>query len=920
MGGPCPQWPEYPPCVLEETPRGVSPRPPRAIYPCVVANTGLTQREAQRRLMTHGPNVIRRRAGATWPRLALEQLVHPLALLLWVAAALAMATSQWAIAIAVIAVVLLNAAFAFLQERQAERSVEALAAFIPITTRVVRDGLAATVDAADLVPGDLVLVGEGDRISADARLVSGEIEVDISALTGESAPVPRTAPDTVFSGTLCTSGDARAEVLATGMTTELGRIAALSERVGREPSPLERQVRRVAIIIALVALGVGLLFLPLGMLAGLGASEAVAFAIGLIVANVPEGLLPTITLALAMGVRVLSREGALVKRLSAVETLGSTTVICTDKTGTLTENRMRPARAWTPTGFIEFDGPEAQATDTALGEAIAACSTVHAGGADPTEVALLDAARMLGATLAPAADRRIHHFDSTLRRMSAVSPVTVTAKGAPEAIFPLCSPDDDIRGARSAVDEMAQKGLRVLAVAQRCLGPHDPFPADRADAERDLRLLGVVGLIDPPRPSAAAAVERCRHAGVRVLVVTGDNGLTAAAIARQVGIPVDPLHGVATGAQVDALTDPALDALLADGRLAVIARSSPETKLRIAASLRAEGEVVAMTGDGVNDAPALRRADIGVAMGASGTDVAREAATMVLTSDDFGGIVAAVEAGRRVFANVRKFILYIFAHAPAEVVPFLLFALSGGAIPLPLTVLQILAIDLGTETLPALALGREPAEPGIMDRPPRSRRKGVIDRALLVRAWAVLGLTSAALVSVAYIAVLVLAGWSPGDPTGPGTPLHGAYVSATTVAFAGIVACQVGTAWAARTEHARLRDIGVWSNPLLLWGIAFELVFLAFLLYVPPVAEVFGTAPLSWEWLLLLPFPIVVWAVDALVQARARRSTQPPDPTGGLPPAPNGEPAEIAKAANAGVSAVVQPMAQAETEGRSVHE
>ena len=855
------------------------------------SEAGLTERDAARRLLTHGPNLIRRRAGAAWPRLLLDQLIHPLALLLWMAAGLAAITQQWAITAAIVAVVILNAGFAFLQERQAERSVEALAAFLPPTARVVRDGAARTVEASTLVPGDVVLVGEGDRISADARLLSGALEIDMSALTGESVPVPRTAgpnisgggppveaPDLVFSGTLCTAGEARVVVVATGMGTEIGRIAALSERVGRDPSPLERQVRRVAVIIALVALGLGLMFIPLGMLAGLDALGAVSFAIGLIVANVPEGLLPTITLALAIGVRALAREGALVKRLSAVETLGSTTVICTDKTGTLTQNRMSPVQAWTPDGPIDLEAPQhPRAPD--LAEAIAACSMVHAGGADPTEIALLDAADPLGARGQPGPRLAVHHFDPVLRRMSVVTGgphAMVAAKGAPESIVPLCSGLDGnrARDARAAADAMASAGLRVLAVAGRAIDPGDgaadPIAAREA-AERGLRLLGLVGLLDPPRESAAQAVARCHEAGVRVLVVTGDNGLTAAAVARRIGIPVDPLHGMVTGAALQHLADPELDALLGDPRLTVIARSDPETKLRVAESLRAEGEVVAMTGDGVNDAPALQRADIGVAMGASGTDVAREAATMVLTGDDFGGIVAAVEAGRRVFANVRKFILYIFAHAPAEVVPFLVFALSGGAIPLPLTVLQVLAIDLGTETLPALALGREPAEPGIMGRPPRARGSGVIDRRLLVRAWAVLGMTSAVLVTGGFIAVLLAAGWMPGDPTGPGTPLHSAYVSATATTFAGIVACQVGTAWAARTEHARLRDVGLWSNPMLLWGIAFELVFLAVLLYVPPIAAAFGTAPLSWELLILLPFPAIVWGVDALVRARRAR-------------------------------------------------
>ncbi len=325
-----------------------------------------------------------------------------------------------------------------------------------------------------------------------------------------------------------------------------------------------------------------------------------------------------------------------------------------------------------------------------------------------------------------------------------------------------------------------------------------------------------------------------------------------------------------TGEELDALTDAELDRLLREGRAAIFARTAPEAKLRIADALRAEGLVVAMTGDGVNDAPALRRADIGVAMGLTGTDVAREAATMVLTDDNFATIVAAIEAGRQVFDNIRKFVLYIFAHATPEVVPFLVFALSGGAIPLPLTVLQILAIDLGTEILPALALGREPAEPGLMSRPPRPRSKGVIDAGLLYRAWVFLGLIEAGLVMGGFFLVLVSAGWAPGDDVSSGSALHADYLRATTMTFAGIVACQIGTALAARTERASLREVGLFTNRLLLVGLATEVLFAAALIYVPALQSVFGTAPLRpVDLALLLAFPVVVWGADELRRARA---------------------------------------------------
>jgi magnesium-transporting ATPase (P-type) len=411
----------------------------------------------------------------------------------------------------------------------------------------------------------------------------------------------------------------------------------------------------------------------------------------------------------------------------------------------------------------------------------------------------------------------------------------------------------------------------MLAIARRPLDGGTVTSLAREATEDGLCLLGLVAMFDPPRPQVADAITQAHRAGIRIHVVTGDNGLTAAEIARRVGIGSAGAQ-IVTGEQLDALSEPELDQLLSGGEEIIFARSSPEAKLRIADALRAQGQVVAMTGDGVNDAPALHRADIGVAMGRSGTDVAREAATMVLTDDDFGTIVVAVEAGRRVYDNIRKFILYIFTHAVPEVVPFLVFALSGGAIPLPLTVLQILAIDLGTDILPALALSREPAEPGLMDRPPRPRKEGIIRAAMLLRAWAFLGAISAVLVMGGFLLVLYQAGWHPGEPTGVGAPLHHSYQQATTVAWLGIVTCQIGTAFAARTEHASLRTIGVLSNPALIGGIAGAIVFALLLVYTPFLHPVFGTAALPANQLILvIPFPFIVWGADELRRLWRRR-------------------------------------------------
>jgi calcium-translocating P-type ATPase len=907
---------------VAEAPRGTAsdPREPlgRLRRDLRAGPEGLSTREAARRLVGYGPNELRRRGGRTWPRALAGQFVHPLALLLWLAAALAVASGAPALGAAIVAVIVLNAAFAFVQERHAERAIEALARYLPQQAAVRRDGERRLVPARELVPGDVLLVGEGDRISADARLLRGALDVDMSTLTGESQPVLRAAEfsdatgpllearELVFSGTSCVGGEAEALVFATGMQTELGRIAALSERVEAAESPLEQQVRHVAWLIALVAVAAGLAFLPLGwLLAGLPLQDAATFAVGLIVANVPEGLLPTLTLALAVGVAGLARRGALVKRLSAVETLGSTTAICTDKTGTLTENRMRAVRVWTPSSELDLEAAvaveDAVRSDHVLGllgRAIAACSTAElarepAGKArgEATEIGLLEASRALSVDVDVA--RREHdrlglnRFDPKLRLMSTVDRradggVTVHAKGAPEEVLArstrIGGPDDhvaltDAERARvlEALNRYASQGLRVIAIARRRLPDGTDAPTRREDAERDLVLLGLVALFDPPRPEVADAVARCHDAGLRILVVTGDHALTATEIARRVGIGGDGLVAV-TGDELERMDEIDLDLLLRQESELVFARVSPEAKLRIADALRAAGHVVAMTGDGVNDAPALRRADIGIAMGVAGTDVAREAATMVLTDDNFATIVAAVAAGRRVYDNIRKFVLYIFAHATPEIVPFLVFALSGGAIPLPLTVLQILAIDLGTEVLPALALGREPAEPGLMERQPRPRSEGVIRRTLLYRAWVFLGLIEAALVLAGFFLVLWRAGWSPGADTADGSPLHDDYLRATTMTFAGIVACQIGTAVAARTERASLRSVGLLTNPALLWGIAFEVLFCGAIVYVPLLQDVFGTAALGpSELALLATFPLVVWGADEWRRARLRR-------------------------------------------------
>ncbi|GLY88892.1 magnesium-transporting ATPase [Actinoallomurus iriomotensis] len=875
--------------------------------------------------MQYGPNELRRRGGRRWPAELVRQLVHPLALLLWLAAVLLFIVGSFVVAVAVVLIIMLNAAFAFAQELQAERAVEALAEYLPLRAKAVRDGRPVEIDATQLVPGDIAIIEEGDRIAADVRLLAGAIEVDMSALTGEAVPALRSASildvdvpvlrahDLVFSGTSCTGGQARGVVFATGMMTELGRIAALSERVEQDPSPLERQVRRVAWLIAAVSVALAFAFIPVATFgAHLSPINALVFAAGLLAGMVPEGLLPVITLALAVAVKVLATRGALVKRLSAVETLGSTDVICTDKTGTLTENRMRPMAVWTATGRTDLNdtggNPAGTLPDAALDAVARVAATCNNArlrpgeepSGDPTEVAVLLAAQLLGADTD--ADRREagrrwqFHFDPELKLMSTIDQhgdrLVVHTKGAPEAVLPRCSALLDQQGRRvplsdpdkervtAQVDAFASDGLRVLTLAERALPIQRRPPHRRVDAERDLCFVGLIAMLDPPRPEVPQAVADCRTAGIRIIVITGDHPLTAVSIARRVGI-TDGHPRVISGEELDRLHEYQIAELVRDEPDIIFARASPEAKLHIADALREQGHVVAMTGDGVNDAPALRRADIGVAMGRSGTDVAREASTMVLTDDNFASIVAAVRSGRRIYDNVRKFIIYIFAHATPEVTPFLVFALAGGAVPLPLTILQLLAFDVGSETLPALALSREPAEPGLMQRPPRPRAEGVIRGPMLLRAWLFLGVLVSALQMAGFFYVLTRAGWRPGAQTGAGTHLNHAYRQATTMTFLGMIAGQVGTAFAVRTQRASLRSVGVLSNRYLLAGIVGELLLAAVFVYAPVFQQILGTTALPpLDLLLLIPYPFIVWGADELrrylIRRHAARRRSPP--------------------------------------------
>ncbi|WP_200948242.1 cation-translocating P-type ATPase [Nocardioides sp. Soil774] len=840
---------------------------------------GLTGEEAARRLSRDGPNVL---PAATRPRPWLElarQLTHLLALLLWVAAGLALLARMPSLAAAIVVIVVLNGVFAFWQEHRADRSTERLKDLLPAGTRVVRDGAAVVVDVADLVVGDLVVLRAGDRIGADARLVDAHhLTQDESMVTGESRAVPHEAGDLLAAGTFVISGEGRAVVEATGARTSLAGISRLAESATRPRSPLtaqlDRVVRIVAVIAALTGVGLGGIALALGF----DLTQAFLFGVGVSVALVPEGLLPTVTLSLARGAQTMADQHALVRRLDAVETLGSTTFICTDKTGTLTQNRMNAVDVVTTAGtvVVEGDGYEPVARlsgdDRALAlvAAIARAATACVAGrvvdrdgrwradGDPMEAALHCLSLRSGLDPGAGDPARRHPYDSERMMSSAVLGDELAVLGAPESVFGVCTSVPETVSAE--LTRLTGVGRRVLAVAQsRCTDEADEVP-------HDLELLGLVGLEDPPRVDVGQALQACRDAGIRVAMVTGDHPATAAAIAREVGLLRDG------GAVVDGSRLPEDDAELAElldtAGGAVVARVTPAGKLRIASALRGRGHVVAMTGDGVNDAPALREADVGVAMGASGSDVARESADLILLDDHFGTIVRAIELGRATFANVRRFLTYHLTDNVAELSPFALWAISGGHFPLAITVLQVLALDIGTDMLPALALGAEPPRRGIMTG--RAART-IVDRGLLLRAFAVLGPVEAVMSMGAFTWVLVDAGWSWGE-----TPSAGLLAIASGTAFASIALGQMANAFACRSTATPVWRRNPAGNRLVLAAVAFEMLLLAAFLGIPPLADLLGGSwPTPVGWLAAAAGPAGVVAVDGLVKTvrgRARPS------------------------------------------------
>ena len=795
--------------------------------------SGLEAGEARRRLDRYGPNKLPEGARRGPFEILLAQLLNVMTALLLLAALVAVMMGEVGDAVTIAVILVLNAVLGFVQEHRAERAVERLRAMSGPRARVRRGGETTTVPAEEVVPGDLVLLEAGSVVPADLRLTAApELRIDESTLTGESEPVAKDVAATAdvpvadrtsmaYRGTTVTLGRGVGIVTATGTATELGRVAALLGSAKRPATPLQRRLDVLGRRLAAAAGAVCALVLLLGLARHEPWEAMLLTALSLAVAAIPEALPAVVTIALALGARRMARRQALVRRLTAAETLGSVDCICSDKTGTLTENRMQLDAWWMPGG--------ASAADAALARAVVLCNDAvlddrgRAQG-DPTETALVEGAAALGhhARDVRSALPRVGElpFSAARSRMTTLhadgAKVLVLTKGAPERVLPRCT-GADVDEAMAAVDRFAALGRRVLAVASRDV-PTVPRPLDEETVERDLTLLGLVALRDPPRAEAHDALETCRVAGITVLMVTGDHPRTAEAIARDLEL-LRPGDRVVAGSALAALDDAALDAALP--ALRVVARCTPDQKLRLVEALQRRRQVVAMTGDGVNDAPALKRADVGVAMGRGGTDVAREAADVVLLDDNFATIVAAVREGRRIYDNVRRFVRYILTGNVGELLTMLVAPFVG--LPLPLLPIQVLWVNLVTDGLPALALAFEHAEPDVMRRPPRPASEHLFARGL----WQhVIGVG-------ALIAGLTLA-------TGAWARAQG-MESWRTLAFTVLALAQMWHALAIRSERTSLFAQGIASNRPLLAAVLLTLGLQAAVVWWSPLQRALRT-------------------------------------------------------------------------------
>ncbi len=825
-------------------------------------HAGLSSEEAAMRRARHGPNSIREAKSKSPWRIFAAQFADFMIVVLLAAAVIAGFLGEPVDAIAIVAIVVLNAVIGFVQEYRAEHALAALRKMAAQQARALRNGEPATIPAADLVPGDIVLLEAGNIVPADLRVAeSAQLRIGEAALTGESQPVekhsrpvdpdPRSAlgdrASMAYKGTIVHYGRGRGIVVATGIDTELGRIAEMLAGHSETKTPLQRRLAQFGKYLAVAALGICAVIFVVGIQRGEPLVRMFLTSVSLAVAAIPEALPAVVTITLALGARRMLRLHALVRRLPAVETLGSVTYICSDKTGTLTENQMRMTAAYIAGHYVAL--PAETGAKTENGEpwatfftALAVSNDAHRNArgevtGDPTEAALLEAGLAAGfdkmVLLAEMPRIAEHPFDSERKRMTtlhaAPDGTVAFVKGAPEAVLERChtalGPEGTVSIDRAAIaaaaEQMAADGLRVLAVAYR---RWSNWTEDAGvDATEDsLTFLGLAGLIDPPRAEAREAVRVCRQAGIVPVMITGDHPATALAIARKLGIVSGDARAI-SGPELAAMPQHELEEQVK--RTRVYARVDPAQKLRIVEALQRQGEFVAMTGDGVNDAPALQRSDIGVAMGRSGTDVAREAADLVLLDDNFATIVAAVREGRHIFENIRKFISFIMASNSAEIWTLFLAPFLG--LPVPLLPIHILWINLVTDGLPGLALAVEPEERSLMDRPPRPPSESLFAHGLWQHVvWVGLMIAALSIFSQAYAIRVGSAHWQ-------------------TIIFTVLTISQMANVIAARSETESLARLGLFSNLPLLGAVALTVVLQMAVIYWPPFQPLFRTAPLS---------------------------------------------------------------------------
>jgi magnesium-transporting ATPase (P-type) len=870
-----------------------------------VSPDGLTTEEAKMRLKKHGFNTLVEKKPTHFSYKFIAHFKDLFGILLLFASVLSAISGLWELSLIILSIVLINIFFSLFQEARAEKAMQTLRHWMPEYAKVIRDGELQKILVKEIV--------QGDRVPADARLIEVfDLWTNNVPLTGESEPQPRTAapaktvekaylysPNLVFMSTSVARGRGKAIVYATGMNTQFGQIANLTQTIREEDSPLQREIALTAKYDFIIAVIVGIVFFVASMLwLHVPLHSSILFMIGVMVCCVPEGLQVTVSSALAINVLKMVKQNVLVKRLSAVQTLGSVTVICTDKTGTITKGEMTVEKLWVkgstvdisgvgynPTGDFSLDGKALKESEAVVVEKLleiaALCNSAKIAPpsdknadwgviGDPTDGALLVAALKYGINMQRALAEKpmvnVIPFDFKRKRMTTIHKLNgdflVYMKGAPRSILSVCNKirvDDKVEeltseslvAAEGKIREFADDGLRVIAVACREL-PKNRY-SKITTVERNMTLVGLAAMRDPPRLEVREAVAKAKQAGVKTVIITGDYGPTAQAVAREVGIVDSDCCNIVRGVDLEALDDAAIVDAVKQGNV-IFARVSPEQKLRIVKVIKESGEVVAVTGDGANDAPSLKEADIGVAMGVSGTDVAREAADIVLLNDSFESIVKAVESGRAIYENIRKFIVYVFSHNWAELIPYVLYALLG--IPLPLLVVQVLAIDLAIDVFPSLALSREPPEAGIMQEPPRSIKERLFTSRVFLRSLYI-GVIIAVGAMYGCLSTWVTGGWQWGMAL-PADSI--VYIKGVTMTFAGIVVAQVGNVLACRTSKVSIFKTKLSANKWIVFGIVAQLSILSFIVYVPLMQKFFGTTALGvgdWVFLALLALTVV---------------------------------------------------------------